>query len=66
MKSDVFLAPKVQREDVDYLSKKDFGRVPNYLEKIKSNIMNEYTMIQEMHRQEQEEQEKQKFALFLK
>ena len=35
--------------------------MPNYLEKIKSNIMNEYTMIQEMHRQEQEEQEKQKF-----
>lgn len=59
------LAPKVQREDVDYLSKKDFGRVPNYLEKIKSNIMNEYTMIQEMHRQEQEEQEKQKFTYFL-
>jgi len=55
------LAPKVQKEDVDFLKKKEFGKVPNYLEKIKSNIMNEYTMIQEMHRQEQEEQEKQKF-----
>lgn len=64
MKNCIFfiLAPKVQREEVDYLSKKDFGKVPNYLEKIKSNIMNEYTMIQEMHRQEQEEQEKQKFT----
>lgn len=57
------LAPKVPKEEADFLRKKEYGQVPNYLEKIKTNIVTEYSMIQEMHRQEQQEQERQRFSL---
>lgn len=39
------VAAKVQKEDVRYVEKKDFGRVPTYLQTIKQNIQNEYDMI---------------------
>ena len=39
------LAAKVQKEEVRYVEKKDFGKVPTYLNTIKSNIQNEYDMI---------------------
>lgn len=37
------------KEDVDWLKKKDFGQVPEYINKIKDNISTEYKMIQNMH-----------------
>lgn len=42
---------KRKEEDPDYLKKKDFGRTPDYLNKIKENIQNEYKMIQNLHLQ---------------
>lgn len=42
---------KRKEEDPDYLKKKDYGRTPDYLNKIKENIQNEYTMIQNLHLQ---------------
>eukprot|EP00828_Plagiopyla_frontata_P043008 TRINITY_DN6595_c0_g1_i2.p1 TRINITY_DN6595_c0_g1~~TRINITY_DN6595_c0_g1_i2.p1 ORF type:complete len:263 (+),score=36.99 TRINITY_DN6595_c0_g1_i2:101-790(+) len=58
------LAPaKVQKEDVRYVEKKDFGKVPQYLNTIKSNIQNEYDMIQNMHISEANEMEKQRYSL---
>jgi hypothetical protein len=41
---------KRPKEDTDYLKKKDYGKNPEYLNKIKENIQNEYTMIQNLHR----------------
>ncbi len=38
-------------EPVDYLKKKDYGQVPEYIEKVKENITNEYKMIQNLHEQ---------------
>jgi hypothetical protein len=40
---------------VDWQKKKDFGRTPQYLERIKENIQNEYKMIQNLHEQQSEQ-----------
>ena len=36
---------------MEYLKKKDYGQVPEYIEKVKENIQNEYKMIQNLHEQ---------------
>lgn len=38
----------------NWLSKKDFGKVPTYLQHIKESINNEYKMIQNLHQQNEE------------
>ena len=43
-------AKKVE-EPVDWLKKKDFGSVPEYITRIKENIQAEYRMIQNLHAQ---------------
>lgn len=35
-------------EPVDWLKKKDYGKAPEYIDKIKENIDNEYRMIQNL------------------
>lgn len=37
----------------NYLEKKDYGKVPNYLNRIKDSINQEYRMIQTLHEQQQ-------------
>jgi len=38
-----FIAPKMKANtDKDYLKKKAYGKVPNYLQKIKNEIEDEY------------------------
>lgn len=46
---------KKKEEGPDYLKKQDFGRTPDYLNRIKDNIQNEYTMIQNLHMQHSDE-----------
>ena len=46
---------KKNEEQADYLKKKDFGKTPDYLNKIKENIQNEYKMIQNLHMQYNDE-----------
>ena len=38
-------------EELDYLVKKDYGKTPDYLNRIKDNIQKEYEMIQNLHMQ---------------
>ena len=38
----------------NYVEKKDYGRVPAYLNRIKDSIDQEYKMIQTLHHQQQE------------
>jgi hypothetical protein len=45
----ILSSAKRVEEPVDWQKKKDFGKVPNYLEKIKDNIQGEYRMIQTLH-----------------
>ena len=35
----------------NYLEKKDYGRVPNYLHRVKDSIQQEYKMMQTLHQQ---------------
>lgn len=42
----ILSVPKVAKEEVKYVNKKDYGKVPEYLDKIKSSIEQEYEMIQ--------------------
>ena len=37
----------------NYLEKKDYGRTPNYLHRIKDSINQEYKMIQTLHAQQE-------------
>lgn len=46
---------KKKEDDPDWLKKKDFGRTPDYLDRIKENIQNEYKMIQNLHMQNSED-----------
>lgn len=58
------LAPaKVLKEETNWRNKSDFGKVPNYLQEIKSNIQNEYKLIQDLHQNEQEERDRQRHLL---
>lgn len=59
----ILSAPKVIQQDPNWLQKKEFGKVPDYLTKIKGNIDTEYKMIQNLHLNEAEEQERQKYLM---
>jgi hypothetical protein len=42
----ILAAPKVkENKDADYLKKKHYGKVPNYLTKIKQEIDDEYKLV---------------------
>ena len=53
---------KKTEEPVDWQKKKDFGKTPDYINRIKENIQGEYTMIQNLHAQHNDE----KYFLFNK
>ena len=41
----ILSAPKVMKQDDDWLTKKQYGQTPEYLTNIKGNIQTEYKMI---------------------
>lgn len=43
----------------DFLKKKDYGKAPNYLNKIKMNIEKDFNMLQEIKAKEEEEKKKE-------
>lgn len=45
-------------KDKDYLKKKNFGKVPKYLTKIKNEIEDEYNLVREMQVEEQNEKDR--------
>ena len=58
------LAPKLQgNTQSDYLKKKTYGKVPQYLQKIKNEIEDEYQLVREMQIEEDNERDRQKFLL---
>ncbi len=49
----ILAAPKVvENSDKDFLKKKTYGKVPNYLTKIKKEIDDEYQLVQDLHKEE--------------
>jgi hypothetical protein len=60
----ILMAPKKRNvEKPNYLEKKNFGKVPEYLTKLKSEIENEYKTIREMQLRTEEEEAKKKKTL---
>ena len=44
------------KEPENYLAKKDYGKIPDYLVRNKDHLETEYKMIQNLHLSEAEEQ----------
>lgn len=60
----ILAAPKLPvNKDKDYLKKRSYGKTPQYLQKIKREIEDEYQLVKEMQIEEDNEKEKQKFLL---
>jgi hypothetical protein len=55
----LIIAPKLQTNtQSDYLKKKTYGKVPNYLQKIKNEIEDEYQLVREMQIEEENERDR--------
>lgn len=55
----ILAAPKMPANtDKDFLKKKNFGKVPVYIQKIKKEIEDEYQMVREMQIEEDNERDK--------
>merc|ERR1712151_1072549 len=58
------LLPKLPaQKDKDMLKKKNYGKVPKYVTKIKTEIEDEYNLVREMQIKEQNERDKQKMLM---
>jgi Calmodulin-binding len=61
---EVILKPaKKEIEDKDPLKKKNYGRVPDYLQKVKADIEEEYSTLRQLKQEQQDEEEKKKYLM---
>lgn len=60
----ILAAPKLpENKDKDYLKKKNYGKVPKYLQNIKNEIEDEYQLVREMQIEEEAEMDRAKFLM---
>lgn len=60
----ILAAPKVkENSQKDYTKKKDYGKTPKYLQKIKKEIDQEYELVREMQMEEEQQKDRDKFLL---
>ena len=60
----ILAAPKLPgSSDKDYLKKKNYGKVPKYLQTIKKEIEDEYQLVREMQIEEEADLDRQKFLM---
>ena len=60
----ISLAPTMPvNKDKDFLKKRNYGKVPKYMEKIKNEIEEEYQLVREIQIEEENERDKQKYLL---
>jgi hypothetical protein len=60
----ILAAPNLPvNKDKDYLKKKNYGKVPKYLQKIKNEIEDEYQLVREMQIEEEADMDRQKFLM---
>ena len=55
-------APK-SPEEPNPLNKKNYGKVPNYLQKVKNDIEEEYTTLRQLKQEQQNEEERKKYLM---
>lgn len=61
---EIILKPaKKMPEGKDPLKKKNYGKTPEYLQKVKADIEEEYTTLRQLKEEQQYEEEKQKFLM---
>lgn len=51
----ILSVPKAQKQEMDWTKKSDFGRVPDYLGRIKDNIEAEYRMMRNLTQEQPED-----------
>jgi hypothetical protein len=51
----ILSSAKREEDSIDWLKKQTYGEIPEYLQRIKENIQNEYRMIQNLHARSSEE-----------
>ena len=57
-------APKLPvGKDKDFLKKRNYGKTPQYLTKIKNEIEDEYNLVREMQIEEQNDRDRQKMLM---
>ena len=60
----ILAAPKLPaNNNRDYLKKKNYGKVPKYMQTIKKEIEDEYQLVREMQIEEEAEMDRQKFLM---
>ena len=60
----ILAAPNLPvNKDKDFLKKKNYGRVPKYLQTIKKEIEDEYQLVREMQIEEEADMDRQKFLM---
>ena len=60
----ILAAPNLPvNKDKDFLKKKNFGKVPRYLQTIKKEIEDEYQLVREMQIEEEADMDRQKFLM---
>lgn len=60
----ILAAPKLPANtQKDYLKKKNFGKVPKYLQTIKKEIEDEYQLVREMQIEDEADMDRQKFLM---
>ena len=60
----ILAAPKLPSSgNKDYLKKKNYGKVPRYLQTIKKEIEDEYQLVREMQIEDEAELDRQKFLM---
>jgi hypothetical protein len=60
----ILAAPKLPTSsDKDYLKKKNYGKVPKYLQTIKKEIEDEYQLVREMQIEDEADMDRQKFLM---
>jgi len=57
----ILMSPRYRKnEEIDYLKKKDYGKSPKYISKLKDHIENEYKSIREMQMKNKNEEKLRK------
>ena len=60
----ILAAPNLPvNKDKDFLKKKNYGKVPRYLQTIKKEIEDEYQLVREMQIEEEADMDRQKFLM---
>ena len=60
----ILAAPKLpSSHDRDFLKKKNYGKVPRYLQTIKKEIEDEYQLVREMQIEDEADMDRQKFLM---